>query len=108
MGDVIKMLRVFPGFGSAMHTHVRAATVLPLLWPIQTTLPVSSAEILMRHPDCSRRDKDGRRERREEKLKHNFMSIQISLETIITEYSSHTLQFLSSSPYSCKQEKGRS
>lgn len=27
-GDVIKMLRVFPGRGSAMHTHVRAATVL--------------------------------------------------------------------------------
>lgn len=28
--DVIKMLRVFPGRGSVMHTHVRAATVLPL------------------------------------------------------------------------------
>lgn len=50
VGDVIKMLRVFPGCGSAMHTHVRAATVLPLCWPIKTTLPVSSTAILMRHP----------------------------------------------------------
>lgn len=49
-GDVIKMLRVFPGCGSAMHTHVRAATVLPRHWPIKTTLPVSSTAILMRHP----------------------------------------------------------
>lgn len=73
MGDVIKMLRVFPGCGSAMHTHVRAATVLPLLWPIQTTLPVSSTAILMRHPRLQQEGeegKDGRIAEKEEERKN--------------------------------------
>lgn len=49
VGDVIKMLPVFSGSGSAMHSLVRVATVLPLCWPNKPTLPVSFTAILMRH-----------------------------------------------------------
>lgn len=69
MNDVIKMLRVFPGWVSAMHMHVRAATVLLLLWPIKTPLPVSSRAILMRHPRLQQEGKKNGRmgENRERK-----------------------------------------
>lgn len=49
LGDVIKMLRVHPGCGSAMLANVRAATVLNLQWPINPPLPLSYTAILMRH-----------------------------------------------------------
>lgn len=58
--DVIKMLRAFPGWVSAMHMHVRAATVLLLLWPIKMPLPVSSTAILMRHPRLQQEGKNRR------------------------------------------------
>lgn len=74
VGDVIKMLRVFPGCVSAMLTHVRAATVLPLRWTIETTLPVSSKEILMRHPwlQCEGKKPIGRWKRERKKTENKL------------------------------------